>query len=443
MKVLAALLLLATLVSCAGPERNAVDQTAVVEAGAACRVSHSGAPVLADRGIGGTGAPSKIQVADRGIGGTGIVGVVTGFASVCVDGLEVRLDKTVPIAVNGAAATMGQLRVGQLVVINASKPSTGPVSDAQARTIAVRYEVSGPIEAIDLRAGAITVAGQLVIVKPATWIDGRFGIGNWTTVSGLRQSDGAIVASRLDRAPVGAMAVRGQIVREGGITRIGSLVLHGPAVTNTAPGTFVSVVGKYADKTAEVTSIDTDLLAQDPVGYFGTSAQQLIVQAFVHASNGLVWLNNGRSFTATPEVTGSGRGYHNAIVWLKRTADGSFTATDLHYTNYRAQPKDVPAKAPEHGPGDVPPPPPYLPPMPPGELPPLDAPQTDAPLTSMNPDTNAPLPADDTNGIVAPPSSGNTPTSNVNPSRVEPAAGGMLVVGRHPVIPALTLAANE
>src|ERR1700687_2638762 len=103
MRVLAALLFLATLVSCAGPTPEPVDEAAVVEPGVVCRVDHNGGPVVVERGIGGTGAPAKTHLSDRGIGGTGIVGVVTGFASICVDGLEVRLDKTASVSINGSA----------------------------------------------------------------------------------------------------------------------------------------------------------------------------------------------------------------------------------------------------------------------------------------------------------------------------------------------------
>ena len=266
--------------ACAGPAPEPADETAVVEPGVACRASPSGSPTLAERGIGGTGAASKIRVADRGIGGTGIVGVVTGFASICVDGLDVRFDKTVPVSIDGAAATSGQLRVGQLVVINASLPPTGPNSVTQARTIAVRHEVSGPIEAVDTSAGAVMVAGQRVMVLPSTWVAGRFGVGNWVTVSGLRQPDGSVVASRLDRAPVGALAVRGKVVREHDTTRIGDLVLHGPAAAAAKPGTFVQVVGRYMDGAADATAIDPDPLSEDPVGYFALSARQVVVQGF-------------------------------------------------------------------------------------------------------------------------------------------------------------------
>jgi hypothetical protein len=329
---------------------------------------------MAERGIGGTGAPPAQLTADRGIGGTGIVGIVTGFASICVDGLEVRFDKTVPVSINGIAATARQLRAGQLVVIQANGQETARHAIDQASTIEVRSEVSGPIEAVDTSAGVLRVAGQRVMVTPSTWIAGRFGRGNWTTVSGLRQADGTIVASRLDRARIGSLAVHGQLLRDGDTTRIGGLIVSGPLVATAQSGTFVSVTGKYLDGTAEVTAIDPDLLADDPAGYFGSSAQHVVVQAFVRLQSGMVHLSNGRSFRAAAGLHAkSATVYRNAIVRLERTKSGSFVATEMQYTAYRAQPINAPAPSRAHGPGDLVLPP-DAPPGPPEEVAPSGPP---------------------------------------------------------------------
>src|SRR3984957_18086835 len=74
-----------------------------------------------DRGIGGTGAPAPGPlISDRGIGGTGIVGVITGFGSVFVDGLEVAYAPGTPMTVDGEAGTPDALHVGQVAAIVAS-----------------------------------------------------------------------------------------------------------------------------------------------------------------------------------------------------------------------------------------------------------------------------------------------------------------------------------
>jgi hypothetical protein len=330
------------------------------------------------------------------------------------------------------------------VVIDATGPLTARDSVAQARTIAVRYEVSGPIEAVDIRSGAIRVAGQVVMVLPTTWMAGRFGIGDWTSVSGLRQPDGTIIASRLDRARVGAFFVRGQVVREHDTTRIGSLVLHGPQVAGAVAGTFVSVVGKYQDQAADVSSIDMDVWAEDPADYFGLSTRQLVMQGVIRVAHGMVWLNNGVKFPAGSGVRANANTYRDAVVWLKRTADGSFAATDVYYTNYRAQPKVAPSRAGGHG-GPVPPP--GLPPPLPAAVP---SPTDTAPggATDLDPDVSGSQPGDDATGIIAPPTPGDVPTSTTTPPRTEPTSGAAVVADRHPSLlpvagPAVLMAAAD
>jgi hypothetical protein len=416
MKLPVALLLLATLVSCAGPVPQPPDEAAVVEPGVACRVSRDGGPTLAERGTGGTGAPAKGRVADgrvadrgiggTGIGGTGIIGVVTGFASICVDGVEVRFDRSVPVSIDGETATPAQLRIGQLVVIHAHGTVSMPDAVAKARTISVRYEVSGPIEAVDTSAGSITVAGQRVMVRPSTWVAGRFAVGNWTAVSGLRQSDGTIIASRLDPARAGALLVRGQLSRERDTTRIGGLVLHGPGVGTVKAGSFVLVEGRYDHGAVEVTAIDADVLSADPVGYFGPSTPELIIQAFVRIDGGTVWLSNGQNFRAEPTVPDGGRFYRNAILWLERKADGSFAATALRYTSYRAQPGEVKSTASRHKANGLALPP-DAPPGPPAEASPTNAAPADTPASgATDGDTGTDAPAGATPDEDAPQSAG-------------------------------------
>jgi hypothetical protein len=120
--------------SAPGPGTTAPSATRAAVHDGICRVGPDGAPPVdaavpglkgreADRGIGGTGAPAEVQVAivtaDRGIGGTGIIGVVTGFASICVDGLEVAYDATSAVDIEGTTADPSQVRVGEVVAIEA------------------------------------------------------------------------------------------------------------------------------------------------------------------------------------------------------------------------------------------------------------------------------------------------------------------------------------
>jgi len=176
-------------------------------------------------GIGGTGHAAPRPVGRTaavsggdGVGGTGIVGIVTGFGSVCVNGLEVAYDDSTAIDSNGAAASPADLAVGQLVVVEA----TGPGGRLRAERIAVRDAAVGPTFAIDAARGALVVLGQTVRVGPDVPLGDRasqrplaladIAIGDFLAVSGLRQADGIVVATRVDRvAPSDRVSVSGPL----------------------------------------------------------------------------------------------------------------------------------------------------------------------------------------------------------------------------------------
>ncbi len=137
-------LVLLALAACGGPPPPPAAPSAAtrVTAGpAVCRVGPDGGRPVADRGIGGTGAPN-VQTADRGIGGTGIIGVITGFASVCVAGEEVALPPNLPATIDGQPGSVDDLRAGQVIAMQAA----GPADSLLAREIVVRHVVIGPVQ---------------------------------------------------------------------------------------------------------------------------------------------------------------------------------------------------------------------------------------------------------------------------------------------------------
>ena len=291
-------------------------------------------PSIADRGIGGTGAPqspiASVQTADRGIGGTGIVGVVTGFGSIFVNGIEVEYDESAAVDIDGTAASVSALRAGQLVAVQADGPATAP----HARTIAVRSVATGRIEALELGSGTLTIAGQPVTVPDGTWGANRFGLGDWVKVSGLRRLDGTIVASRLDPAPPGVLQVRGQVVRDGAEARVGNLVLTGQAAASVKDRQFVVLSGEYVAGRGQVSSVAADPLPANPAAYFGPATSRLVLQAFVRVDQGSVSIN-GLKIRSAPAVGTHAAQDGIAVVSLQRQPDGSYTAVDLRYADYQ------------------------------------------------------------------------------------------------------------
>lgn len=164
-------------------------------------------------GIGGTG------IDGGGIGGTGqraesefaVLGVVTGFASICVNGIEVHYDAVTPVSLNGEPASAGALAVGKVVAVRA----VGSGTQARAQAIDIVDAAVGPLTAVESAGALLQVHGRRVRIGPSTMLGGGLTrerlaaarIGETMRVSGLRAADGTIVATRLETAAPGARAL--------------------------------------------------------------------------------------------------------------------------------------------------------------------------------------------------------------------------------------------
>jgi hypothetical protein len=272
-----------------------------------CRVGPDGGPptTLAEgeRGIGGTGIRAE-TVADsegeRGIGGTGIhrmgiVGVVTGFASICVNGLHVAYDPAQPVAFADGLASPAALRVGQVVVLDADESEHA----LRARRIAIRHELAGPVEAVE--PGAIQVAGQRITTAGALPPGQPWRVGDQVLVSGLRAPDGSLTATRIDPRPApGATLVFGSLSTLAGPPRIGTLLLRPAPGLLLPPDGPVLARGRIENGVLVADSVEPDRLMRDPPAFFGTA--RVLIEAQVGIIGGRLMLGPGLSLPAGPGI---------------------------------------------------------------------------------------------------------------------------------------------
>lgn len=334
----AALLVFGALGSCA-PERISAPASQGSAAGTVvCRVSPYGGPVLAERGIGGTGVrpqttqqaergiggtgvnPQTTREAERGIGGTGIVGVITGFASVCLAGQEVALDDNLPVAMEGSAVAPAALRAGQVAAVDA----VGNGVELRARSIHIRHEVSGPVEARE-PDGMLRVAGQLVAITSATLGERSPAVSQWVAVSGLRRPDGVVLATRVDQRMPGPVTVHGQVQQDGNTIRLGSLRLR--SQVPVVPGQYVTASGRYTNGTLYADTLSPDLLVTDPAAYFGPDTQHILFEAYATEFGDRLRLGPSLE-VKSPSGLGSAVP-HRAVVELERSQGGTLRATGL------------------------------------------------------------------------------------------------------------------
>ncbi|MCP5245750.1 MAG: hypothetical protein H6937_07320 [Burkholderiales bacterium] len=95
-----------------------------------------------------------------GIGGTGIIGIITGFASICVNGTEIHYTADTPFTMDGSPSTLMELATGQIVVVRAE----GFGKALTAKHITIMHAAVGPITHIDIN-GRITQInpGELIV----------------------------------------------------------------------------------------------------------------------------------------------------------------------------------------------------------------------------------------------------------------------------------------
>ncbi|MBE9605120.1 hypothetical protein IAI18_09605 [Acetobacteraceae bacterium H6797] len=288
-----------------------------------CRIGPDGGPPanaqLADRGIGGTGISAE---GDRGIGGTGIIGVITGFASICVNGLEVEYDPSLLPPAPAHGLPPGP-RVGQLVIIEAG----GSADTLRARRIETRYEVSGPVEQLRGQEG-LRVAGQEIRFAPGMAGEMVLQPGDWAAVSGLQQPDGRILATRIDRRQPGPITIHGVLRRDGDGLRLGALRLTPGLAAGFRAGQAVEALAHATGEAIVIDSIGPDLLLSDPAELFPPETERLVVESYITIGAGWMGLGTGefRAAANGPYAPGMTR---RAVLDARRQANGGFSATDL------------------------------------------------------------------------------------------------------------------
>lgn len=231
-------------------------------------------------GIGGTGAVAS----GSGIGGTGIVGTVTAFGSIFVNGVEIHYGAHTPLQINGHEIPLSRLAVGQVVAVETAK--TG--AQVNARSIRIMHAVSGPITRIEAGGTRFQVLGQTVALPthtpiiglPASPIGTPLRVDDYVQVSGLRRSDGVIVASLIRRTPPRAqVSVSGPVTGAGSFgLRIYGLVVHPANLADRtiADGTPVRITGTWAQGRLQSAHIEIE-----PSVPFGGRLAHLDLEGYV------------------------------------------------------------------------------------------------------------------------------------------------------------------
>jgi hypothetical protein len=279
--------------------------------GAPLAASGIGGTGVFDGGMGGTGAQeggvggSGHVADDGGIGGTGIIGVITGFASICINGIEIHYNSDTPVSIDGRSSTARDLAVGQIVAARA----LGTGHELVARNIAVMHAAVGPISNLNPAAGEMRVLDQAVHIEKYADLShvSSLKTGDWVQVSGHRLSNGAIVASRIETTPPQAQAkINGHVTQIDGHGFVvnGTRVQHDEKLlpTSISQGMEIQVTGHWDGVHLHARQIQIDPILNS-IG----NVEHLMIEGYIHAlgekelnvSNRIVTIDPNTQLTGT------------------------------------------------------------------------------------------------------------------------------------------------
>ncbi|MCB1986373.1 MAG: hypothetical protein H6936_03465 [Burkholderiales bacterium] len=266
-------------------------------------------------GVGGTGIDhgnldssdsifdaNDIMAKDDGIGGTGIFGMITGFASICVNGVEIHYTANTPVTMDGLPSTLMGLETGQIIAVRAEESN----NELTAKHIAIMHAAVGPVTRIDHISRKIKVLGQSVQLLPNDDME-TLHKGAWVKVSGHRLANGTVVASYIQPTqPLDRSIINGRITQ----INIDELVIDGTRVEfdpQSLPGDFaegmeVSIRGHWNG-----TLLQPQTIQIDPTKHGLGHVEHIIVEGYVHAINDQALRLNNHAIVINQdtEITGT------------------------------------------------------------------------------------------------------------------------------------------
>jgi len=292
---------------------------------------------MAQGGIGGTGA-----LAESGIGGTGIVGVVTGFASLCVNGLEIFYDAGTPTEINGQPSSASHVNLGQVVAVQAAAQG----GSLHATRIQVVPVMTAPVEAVEVAAQGtgslqrVRMLGQDIRIPEGLLGRNILEVGRMVSLSGFYRPDGTWLLLRADpaedTAPVTLNGVLDAQGRMAGVPLV-NLPASQPGQVlqeQALQGQDMQVQGHWDGQQLHVARVSTGA-----IGALARAGQAVGIQGYVaDGATPATWQLNGHTVTRNAQTRIIGQplaGVNLVIVRGTLGARGEILASEIEHGHER------------------------------------------------------------------------------------------------------------
>jgi hypothetical protein len=132
---------------------------------------------------------------------TEITGVITGFGSVYINGVEYETESAEVSTDDNAGASETDLQIGMVITLNGEINDDGTTGSASS--IHYDEQIKGPLDSIDLISNSLSVLGQTILFDDLTSLDNAILTalipGDFLEISGFFDADGNLYATRIEK----------------------------------------------------------------------------------------------------------------------------------------------------------------------------------------------------------------------------------------------------
>ncbi len=186
------------------------------------------------------GTRSDRRPAEGGIGGTGIVGLVTEFGSLIINGIKVATSRTTSYSDATGRISEDQIRLRDALTVEAETRSGRLI----ARRVHVNHPLIGQVQTVTRNGAELRVNGVTVMVEQQA--RGQAQPGARVKVSGL-WSGNRVIASAITATDLSQDVVSGEATRHGTTTFLNGVMIQPETLRKgIAVGQFATVMGRYA-----------------------------------------------------------------------------------------------------------------------------------------------------------------------------------------------------
>jgi Domain of unknown function (DUF5666) len=273
-------------------------------------------------------------------------GPISGLGSVVVNGLRFSVVGAKLTDDDSQNLTSADLQIGMQVKVSGS--SDQQQLSGVANSVELTRGTRGPITAINAAANELTVMGQRVVVNASTAYKGATGLadlasGDAIEVYGLRQADGSMTASLIEKKNLAVYGVRGVVLTLNQSTKsfnVGTLLVDysAAAVTGTlVNGASVKVRSSSQPTSGRLTANSVEV-ANSTQSYVSNTTLKLKGVINTTAAAGQMTIDGTPADISSAIVSGGNSGALKAgdVVEARGVWDGSkFKVTQIEFDGYR------------------------------------------------------------------------------------------------------------